>query len=141
MAKPPQPLILALCTLMVGSSCSIEQQCTSPYANYNVYLYKTPEETYLFFKNDPHPIAYTVIDDEDFWLQTNQEFSNHVGRDIGVEASICGKIEPVDLPLSGYSRSMTIKAGSILKPIDVTALIDNYQRQLGTPTPGARQSE
>jgi hypothetical protein len=27
-----------------------------------------------------------------------------------------------------------------LKLVDVTALRENYQRQIGTPTPGARQS-
>ena len=141
MAKLPQPLILTLCTLMFGSSCSSEQLCTSPYANYNVYLYQTPEQTYLFFKNDLRPMGYTVTGDEDFWSEIQQEFSSHIGRAIGVEASICGKIEPINLPLSSYSRNMTIKAGSVLKPVDVTELIENYKRQLGTPTPGARQSE
>lgn len=135
MTKYPASVRLLLILLFL-SSCSGAQDCDVGYENYEVYLYRTPEQNFLFFKSDTRrPIDFSAEENPIFSAEIDNVFSAYFGRSIGVEALVCGRVARVDLPLSTYDKSLMIRNATIVRRLDLTKIIDNYQRSLGYPAP------
>ena len=79
------------------------------------------------------PIGFTIPDDLELDREMQKIFAGYQGRDVGVQASICGKIDNVDLPLSPYDRIVSIAHGKIVGHVDLTDLIARYNTSLGMP--------
>lgn len=117
------------------NACSQALNCDQGFQEYNVYLYKTPEQSFVFFKNlTIRPIGFTVEENPQFSDKIDKIFSSFFGRSIGVEASVCGRIDPADLPLSPYTQNLTIRQARIVRNMDVTDFIANYEKSLRMPT-------
>jgi hypothetical protein len=140
MTSPPQSLTITLSTLALLASCTTGKPCAPPYHRHEVFLYATPETNYLFFKNNPSPIGYFVTSDLVFYQNIRDVYYSGIRRNIGVKAAVCGRIMENDLPLRDFDQSMWVKAGEVLHPVDMTAMIERYQRQFPVPPLDARQS-
>ena len=120
--------------VFVLASCSSTRDCDPDFQRYSVYLYRTPEQNFLFFKNDTRrPIDFSAEENPQFLKKIDKVFSGFYGRSIGVEASVCGRMDRVDLSLSPYTHSLTIRQASILRNVDVTDMIEVYEKALGAP--------
>jgi hypothetical protein len=132
MAKYSKHFRAALLVLITG--CSNAHACDIGFERYSAYLYRTPEQSFLFFKNgDKKPLGFIAEEDRIFLDSIDRVFSSHYGRSIGVEAEVCGKIEPVAIALSPYTESVTIRSGAIVRNVDLTEIIQEYQKALGYP--------
>lgn len=126
--------IACFAVLLLAASCSTQRECDPGFKNYDVYLYRTPEETFLFFKKDrKKPIGFDAEENPEFSRKIDEIFSAYYGRDVGVEVSVCGKIVSVDLPLYTYNESLVIHQAEVIRKTDLTDLILHYRKQIGTP--------
>ena len=98
------------------------------------FLYRTPYESFLFRKETGNwPINFSVRDDIAFNREIQHVFTSRVGRDVGVEALVCGQIQDVNLPLTPYNKSMDIQSGKIIGQLDMTDMIKNYHKAIHMP--------
>lgn len=124
--------IIILNTLVVG--CKSEPTCHPPNKQYRVFLYRTPHESFLFRKEvGKQPIGFSVRGNGLFDREIEHVFTSHIGRDIGVEALVCGSIKDVDLPLTVFNKSMDIQSGKIIAQVDMTQMIKAYDASIGMP--------
>ena len=120
--------------LLAITACSDKSDCDAGLQRYDVYLYRTPEQSYAFFKGSPKKImGYDIVGDNGLTSRLDRVFSSYYGRSVGVEAIVCGKVETVDFALSPYDRSLVIHKAIILRHVDVTNMIDQYMKDLGYP--------
>lgn len=110
-------------------------KCDREFRLYPVFLFSTPEQRFLFFKIDTRrPIGFSVEGNDIFEEDVDRIFRSHIGRDIGVEALVCGKVERVDLPLSPYSRELRIRQARVIRQVDLTRMLGRYRLGLQSPT-------
>jgi hypothetical protein len=128
-------LIVVFAALVVaGLGPPSEPKCDRSFRRYTVFLFSTPEQRYLFFKTDPRmPVSFDLEQNQTFAARIEHVFRGKLGRDEGVEAVVCGRLEPVDLPLSPYSHSLVIRQATFVRTVDMTMMIRNYRRAIGSP--------
>jgi hypothetical protein len=127
-------LLLAIVAFVAeGFGPPAAPKCDRSFQQHSVFLFSTPEQRYLFFKTDPRlPIGFDVEQNQAFAERIERVFRSKVGRDQGVEAVVCGRLEPVDLPLSPYGHYLVIRQASFVRTVDMTTMIRNYRRAIGS---------
>ena len=112
--------------------------CLAENRRYNVYMYASMNDNYLFIKQRTSvAFGYILKTEGDEYATLQRIYERGRGHDLGVDAQICGIIseQHSDWPGGDGRATMKIYSINILQPHDMTDLIQNYNRQIGMPPP------
>ena len=123
---------------LFSASCSDEAakiSCRHGFEPSLAYLYASPLESYLFYVADTRTLySYTLNGNTGSYRELQTIFESGVGRDVGVEAMICGRAFERNSPSSLYD-AIEIDKVTILRPVDMTDMISERSSDLGRAPP------
>lgn len=111
-------------------------ECKGNSKLYKVQMSDVGLETYLFINKDEN-FSYSYVPrwDGDEYRTLDRIYRSKPGRDIGVEAYICGEIRPLDSSLAYSDKSMMVDQIRIIRTIDMTSMIQNHLEANGLVVP------